>query len=308
MTTNQMYRLAIAPVDGVDTVLVERGNRFLPLVDLLEPGDLQRLGGQRIGDLMPLLADWALWKGVIATRVAAAADRFDSDGSGPPGRFAPPTGIPRKLLCIGANFHDHIAEMRAPMTPSYPYSFLKPPSTTLRGSGEDVALPADASMIDWEAELAVVIGRACRNIPVADALSMVAGYANFNDLSARDCISRALPIGIDWVLHKAHDGFGPIGPFFVPAEFVGDPQGLPIRLTVNDVVKQDSNSAQMVFGVAEIIAHLSSVMTLEPGDIIATGTPAGCGFGRKPPEFLSSGDVVEIEIGPLGVLRTTMRA
>ncbi|KRB85354.1 hypothetical protein ASE00_00670 [Sphingomonas sp. Root710] len=304
MTMKVPYRLAVARHDGAATVLVERDGRFLPLADLLDSAVARHLGTEQLSDLMPLLADWDIWNPLIAEKVADAADRFEREGMEAPERFAPPTGIPRKLICIGANFHDHIAEMRRPITPTYPYSFLKPASTTLRGSGETVALPAGLSMIDWEAELAVVIGTTCRDVAVADALSVVAGYANFNDLSARDCVSRALPIGIDWVLHKGYDGFGPIGPFFVPADLIADPQDLPIRLSVNGVVKQDSNSAQMVFGVAEIIAHLSTVMTLEPGDIIATGTPAGCGFGRAPQEFLQPGDQVEVEVGPLGVLRT----
>jgi 2-keto-4-pentenoate hydratase/2-oxohepta-3-ene-1,7-dioic acid hydratase in catechol pathway len=300
------YRLAVAPLDGVETVLVERDGRFLPLADLLERAGSPLMPAQGQGGLMPLLADWRAWRGRIAEAVARGEDRFEREGLAAPERFAPPTGLPPKLLCIGANYHDHIAEMKAPITPTYPYSFLKPASTTLRGSGDTVALPRDAEMIDWEAELAVVIGQRCRDVPVATALSVVAGYTNFNDISARDCIARALPIGIDWVLHKAYDGFGPIGPFFVPAEFVPDPQALPIRLTVNDIPKQTSNTAKMVFGVAEIIAHLSSIMTLEPGDVIATGTPAGCGFGRQPQEFLKPGDRMEIEIGPLGVLRTQL--
>jgi len=298
------YRLAVAPLDGVETLLVERDGRFLRLADLLDQAGSTRLPAEAAADLMPLLADWGAWRGWIAEAVAAGGALFAREGLPAPKRFAPPTGLPHKLLCIGANYHDHIAEMKAPITPTYPYSFLKPASTTLRGSGATVALPKDAAMVDWEAELAVVIGLRCRDVPARDALSVVAGYTNFNDISARDCIARALPIGIDWVLHKGYDGFGPIGPYFVPAEFVPDPQALPIRLSVNDVPKQTSNTAKMVFGVADIIAHLSSVMTLEPGDVIATGTPAGCGFGRQPQEFLRPGDQMEIEIGPLGVLRT----
>ena len=212
--------------------------------------------------------------------------------------------MPNKLICIGANYHDHIAEMGVPMLPTYPYAFLKPPSTTLRGSGEAVVAPPEVKMLDWEAELAVIIGVRCRDVTADRALAVVAGYSNFNDLSARDWIADRPALGVDWVRHKAFDGFAPMGPYFVPAEFVGDPQALAIELTVNDVAKQRSSTANMVFGVREIIAHLSAIMTLEPGDVIATGTAAGVGQGRKPPEFLAAGDIVRIVIGDLGELIT----
>jgi 2-keto-4-pentenoate hydratase/2-oxohepta-3-ene-1,7-dioic acid hydratase in catechol pathway len=159
-------------------------------------------------------------------------------------------------------------------------------------------------MMDWEAELAVIIGTRCRDVPEERALDVVAGYANFNDLSARDWIASRPPIGVDWVQHKNFDGFGPFGPYFVPAVFAGDPQALPVRLWVNGVLKQDGTTATMVYGVAAVVAHLSQIMTLEPGDVIATGTPAGVGHGRKPPEYLKPGDEVRMEIGNLGELVT----
>jgi 2-keto-4-pentenoate hydratase/2-oxohepta-3-ene-1,7-dioic acid hydratase in catechol pathway len=194
--------------------------------------------------------------------------------------------------------------MKIAMLPSYPYSFLKPPGNTLRGSGEPVQAPGNVRMMDWEAELAVVIGRTVRDVAAAHALDSVAGYANFNDLSARDWLADRPGVGIDWVRHKAFDGFAPMGPYFLPAEFVQDPQQLPMRLWVNDELRQDSNTSQMVFGVAAIIEHLSSIMTLAPGDVIATGTPAGVGYGRQPHQFLHPGDTVRIQIGALGDLVT----
>ena len=190
------------------------------------------------------------------------------------------------------------------MTPAYPYSFLKPWKNTLRGSGESVAVPDGVRMMDWEAELAVVIGAPAARVSAADALDYVAGYANFNDLSARDWLASRPPVGIDWVRHKAFDGFAPFGPYFVPAQFVPDPQNLAVRLWVNGEPRQESSTEQMVFGVAAIIAHLTSIMTLAPGDVIATGTPAGVGHGREPQQFLRPGDEVRIEIGPLGELVT----
>lgn len=297
------YRLATIELDGAPVVVVERDGVAVTLAMLLEPGDLQKLGGPP-ADLMPLLEDWAYWSTTVAARISGKAPFADHALPTASLTFLPPIALPRKLICIGANYHDHIAEMPIPITPTYPYSFLMPPSTTLRGSGVPVEKPAVSHMMDWEGELAAVIGTTCRNVPAEKALDVVAGYANFNDLSARDWIASRPPIGIDWVQHKSFDGFGPFGPYLVPAEFVGNPQDLPIRLSVNDVVKQNGTTETMVFSVAECIAHLSSIMTLEPGDVIATGTPAGVGHGRKPPEYLQSGDIVRLEIGNLGELVT----
>lgn len=300
---SETYRLATVEQDGASIVVVERGGAAVPLSALLEPSDLDRLGGVP-ADILPLLEDWAHWSAVLPDRIGAAAHFGDGALPATSLTFLPPIALPRKLICIGANYHDHIAEMPIPITPTYPYSFLMPPSTTLRGSGAPVEKPAISQMMDYEAELAVIIGTTCRDVPVESALDVVAGYANFNDLSARDWIASRPPIGVDWVKHKCFDGFGPMGPYFVPAEFAGDPQTMAVRLSVNGVIKQDSSTAKMVYGVAEIIAHLSSIMTLEPGDVIATGTPAGVGHGRQPPEYLQPGDVVRMEIGTLGELVT----
>jgi 2-keto-4-pentenoate hydratase/2-oxohepta-3-ene-1,7-dioic acid hydratase in catechol pathway len=297
------FRLATVEQGNGAMAVVERNGAAVPLTDLLEPGDIERLGGAP-KDLMPVLEDWAHWSTVLPERIAASTRFGDGALAADALRFLPPIALPRKLICIGANYHDHIAEMPIPITPTYPYSFIMPASNTLRGSGASVEKPAQSEMMDWEAELAVIIGATCRNVPVESALEAVAGYANFNDLSARDWIASRPPIGVDWVRHKCFDGFGPFGPYFVPAAYVGDPQALPVCLSVNGVVKQDSSTAQMVYGVAEIIAHLSAIMTLEPGDVIATGTPAGVGHGRNPPEYLLPGDEVRMEIANLGELVT----
>lgn len=302
---SKAYRLATVQTDSGPSVIVECNGRALPLIDILDASDLAQLGGKAPGDLMPLLENWEMWDATLKVRADAATATFANKGVSPDTlEFLPPIALPRKLICIGANYHDHIKEMGIPMAPTTPYSFLKAASTTLRGSGAAVTKPDDVEMFDWEAELAVVIGKRCKNVPIENALDVVAGYTNFNDLSARDWVARRLPIGIDWVLHKGYDGFGPMGPYLVPSEFAGDPADMPVRLSVNGTTKQDSSTAQMVFGVRELIAHLSSYMTLEPGDTIATGTPAGCGNGRKPPEFLKQGDVVRVEIGNLGELVT----
>src|SRR5438128_2194155 len=140
----------------------------------------------------------------------------------------------------------------------------------------------------------------------AAVLDAIAGYTIINDLSARDWIRGKPEVGIDWVMMKAYDGFSPIGPWFTPAEHVPDPQALGIRCWVNDELRQDSNTSEMVFGVQAILEHLAGIMTLLPGDVVATGTPAGVGFGRDPQQFLHAGDAVAIEIDGLGRLETTM--
>lgn len=292
-----LYRLAVIRTAEGPLAVAERNGRMAPLHALLGETEPRT-------DLGPLLADWpAMSKrmdAAVETGGAAFAGGIDAAGA----TFAPPFANPGALMCIGANYHDHVAEMPVPMTPEYPYAFVKPTHNTICASGESVEAPKGVAMMDWEAELAAVIGVPAKHVGEDEALSYVAGYINFNDLSARDWVASRPAIGVDWVRHKAHDGFAPIGPYFVPARFVADPQDLPIRLSVNGIVKQDSNTSQMIYGLKPIIRHLSSIMTLHPGDIIATGTPAGVGHGRKPPEYLKPGDEIRMEIGPLGELVT----
>jgi 2-keto-4-pentenoate hydratase/2-oxohepta-3-ene-1,7-dioic acid hydratase in catechol pathway len=218
--------------------------------------------------------------------------------------WLPPVRTPRKLICVGVNYKRHIAEMKGSL-PKYPYSFLKPPSTTLRGSGVTILLLSAAKQNDWELELAVIIGRTASDVPETEALSYVAAYSIINDVSARDWMIDRPQVGIDWVMQKAPDGYAPMGPFITPAEFVPDPQTLGIELTVNGTTMQLGNTSDMVFTVAQIVAHLSRFMTLEPGDVIATGTPSGTDFGRDPKVFLQHGDVVRGTIEGLGALENT---
>ncbi len=216
-----------------------------------------------------------------------------------------PIPRPRKnIMCLGLNYKDHAEEsMRAkglPVElPEYPMVFTKnPTSVTAPGS----VVPAHAGVtreLDWEVELGVVIGTGGRAIPRAQALKHVFGYTVINDLSARDLQFRHK----QWFLGKSLDGFCPMGPAIVTADEIPDPQRLKLFCRVNGVTKQDSNTAQMIFDVATIVETLSRAMTLEPGDVIATGTPAGVGFARQPPEFLKTGDTVECEIESIGVLR-----
>jgi len=251
--------------------------------------------------LHDLFSNWKHWSSVCEMAAATAAA---SDLSFTPDDWLLPVQ-PSKLVCIGTNYFDHLQEMGTPAAPSLPYSFLKPVSTGLVPTGASVLLPSKSSMVDWEAELALVIG----HTPTASdssILDCIAGYTILNDLSARDWIIGKPEVGIDWVMMKAYDGFSPVGPMITPAAYVADPQDLDIKLWVNGVLKQDSNTSQMVFSVQQILEHLASIMTLLPGDVIATGTPAGVGFGQRPQQFLQHGDIVVVEIEGLGRLETHM--
>lgn len=213
-----------------------------------------------------------------------------------------PVPRPGKIICVGLNYRDHALETGKPV-PTEPILFAKFANSVVP-DGARVEIPAATEQVDWEAELGVVIGRTARRVSVAEALDHVAGYVCMNDLSARDLQNR----GGQWTRGKAIDGFLPMGPVLVTADGVPDPQDLAIRCRVNDEVVQDSSTAQMVFGVAELVSTISQTLTLEPGDCIATGTPPGVGVARKPPRFLAPGDVVTVEIEGLGVLSTTMVA
>lgn len=218
---------------------------------------------------------------------------------------------PRKVLCVGANYSDHVAEMGVKEIPEgwEPYFFLVPPTTALAADGADILIPQDPSLsVDWEAELAVVIGTGGRDIEKAKALDHVAGYACFNDISARGLLRRkvtiAPPFQFDWTACKGMDTFAPIGAV-TPSWLVGDLDKLSIRCLVNGQVKQDGSTATLITGIADIIVAASRYWTLEPGDVIATGTPAGVGHSRG--ERLVDGDEVRVEISGLAPLRNTVR-
>ena len=213
-----------------------------------------------------------------------------------------PVGRPGKVVAIGRNYREH-ADEEGVDTPAAPLIFAKWPSTIV-GPGTDIRWdPAYATQVDYEAELAVVIGREARRVSVADALDHVLGYTCLNDVSARD-----LQFGDgQWTRGKSLDTFCPMGPALVTADELGDPQGLAIECRVNGEVLQRSTTAAMFFGVAEIVSHCSMAFTLEPGDVIATGTPGGVGIFRDPPILLQDGDVVEVTIERIGTLRNTCR-
>ena len=205
---------------------------------------------------------------------------------------------PEKIIGVGLNYADHARETgRTP--PSEPVMFCKFSSAIL-GDGETIVLPRVSNEVDYEAELVAVIGIGGRHISKEDALTHVAGYCCGNDVSARDWQQRKP--GGQWLLGKSFDTFAPIGPALVTADEIPSPERLAIELRINGRVMQQSNTAQLSFSIAELIAYVSQVCTLSAGDLIFTGTPAGVGFARKPPVFLRPGDVVEVEIERIGVL------
>ena len=208
---------------------------------------------------------------------------------------------PSKVLAIGLNYADHAAESGI-VPPANPLIFVKT-NNSICGDGDVIRWAgADSSQVDYEAELAVVIGRRARRVTEADALDYVFGYTCCNDVSARD----AQFGDQQWVRGKSFDTFCPLGPWIVTADEIPDPQTLAISCRVNGETLQDSSTAFMIFGVAQLVAYCSRFMTLEVGDIIATGTPPGVGFSRKPPIYLGDGDVCEVEIERIGVLTNSV--
>ena len=236
-------------------------------------------------------------------------------------RLLPPVLYPGTIYCAGANYTDHMAEMARAQgqTPGptmkelgeKPWHFVKTSKSSVVGPGARVKLPVYSQMVDWEVELAAVIGKVARDVPVERALAHVAGYTIADDLSARDVMRRdknpaTSPFHYDWLSQKCFDGSCPLGPWIVPAHQLPDPQKLALKLWVNDKLMQDSSTSRMIFDTAEQIAMLSSRVTLHPGDLVLTGTPAGVGMPRR--MFLKPGDVVKLWIEGIGELSHTMTA
>ncbi|HEX6883460.1 MAG TPA: fumarylacetoacetate hydrolase family protein [Planctomycetota bacterium] len=211
-----------------------------------------------------------------------------------------PVPRPGKILCIGLNYRDHAAESNSPL-PERPLLFSKFPTSTLAPGGT-IRVPRGCENLDYEAELGVVIGKRAARISAAQAMEHVLGYVNFNDVSARDFQFK----DGQWQRGKSCDTFAPFGEYIATTDEVPDPHKLRIRLRLNGKTMQDSSTDQLIFGVPRLIESLSEHVTLEPGDVIATGTPPGVGFARKPPVWMQPGDTVEVEIEGLGVLRNVV--
>jgi 2-keto-4-pentenoate hydratase/2-oxohepta-3-ene-1,7-dioic acid hydratase in catechol pathway len=272
-------------------------------------------GRQEDNTVLALLTDWP-----------NARTRLERLAAAPPSpgverksvSLLAPIPNPGAIFCAGANYADHVLEMAKAqnLTPDPdPHSvglkswhFIKTIGC-IAGPDEVVTLPRRSSKVDWEAELVAIVGRTAKDVPIEHALEYVAGYTIANDLSARDFtkraqVSDASPFKYDWVAHKCFDKSCPLGPWIVPSEAIKDPQNLAISLSVNGVTKQNSNTSVMIFNVAEQVSHLSEKLTLRPGDVILTGTPAGVGTPRG--EFLKPGDEVRISIEGIGELVNRM--
>lgn len=296
----------------------------MKLVTLERQGE--RLAGILVGDrVVPTSALTAQARGVRASLTTVdileldsearrelqhAADEASNQHAIPltHATLAPPVPEPQKIICVGLNYGAHADEAaRIPGAPSdlpvAPILFAKF-ATCLVGHEAEVVIPPSSSKVDWEAELAVVIGRTATRVAATDALDYVGGYTAFNDVSARD-LQLQTP---QWTAGKACDTFAPCGPWLVTADELPDPQNLRVQARLNGKTMQDARTDTMLFPVRRLVEFISSVITLVPGDIIATGTPAGVGAGMQPPVFMSAGDVIEVEVEGIGVLRNTIVA
>jgi 2-keto-4-pentenoate hydratase/2-oxohepta-3-ene-1,7-dioic acid hydratase in catechol pathway len=289
-----MFGIGMVLVDGRRTAVLQQGDELIDLGRALPDG------GQ---DTLALLRNWD--KALPALeRLAASGERAQYRLSHGAVRWLPPVHYPDKVLCMAANYADHIREAGGePHDPNTtePYFFFKSPHNTLIGDGENIILPRGAQKMDWEVELAVVIGKRVKYVPLDQAMDCVAGYTILNDISRRE--RQRIPesrFRYDWVAGKCGDNCGPCGPVIVPRAFVPDWRRLRLRTLVNGVVMQDATAGEMLHTIPQQIAAASQVLTLEPGDIISTGTPAGVGAGRG--QFLKPGDVVVTEIEGLGRL------
>ena len=290
----------LAAVEGGKPALMVDG-RLYPLAALAASG-----GKALPASNVAMLADWERSRAALAALAASAP----SSGVAPvDSKLVAPLTFPGKVLCAGANYYDHMAEMGFPGVKKEAqrvFFFFKPPRNAVVGPGATVVMPRGTRKYDWEIELAAVIGRSARYVPVDQALSHVAGYTVAIDMSARDFNQAPDQFyKFDWVAGKATDTACPMGPWIVPAEALGDVQNVALKLAVNGVVKQDSSTSQMIYSVAEQIARASELMTLDPGDVVLTGTPAGVGVPKG--TFLNPGDRIDATIAGIGTLSVEIK-
>jgi len=277
----------------------------LKLVTYSTGDGVSRVGQIEGGEIQPLGSPGAGMLEYIERGGGAEGEPGGADGSVAleEARLHAPIARPEKLVAIGLNYEDHAAETGAEI-PEKPVVFTKYPNTII-GPGEAIRIPPITEQVDYEAELAVVIGRPARNVSEAEAMEYVFGYMNSNDVSARDL---QFSEGGQWTRSKSIDTFCPTGPFIATRDELPDPQSLYIRAILNGEVMQDGTTSRMIFSVAEIVSFLSSGMTLAPGDIIITGTPPGVGMARDPQVWMKPGDEVSIEIEGLGTLTNPVEA
>lgn len=297
-----VFSLATYLIGGKPVPVIEAGGKAYDLTAVAP----QLIGDHAASGLMPLFRDWRKSE----AELMKLADALPRSGTGEvlkprdPSDVLAPLLYPSKVICTGANYRDHLTELGFPQfdkTKARAPFFLKPPVTTVVGSGKAMHAPKGVSQFDWEIELTAVIGTRARHVSAADALNHVAGYTIGIDLSARDLLLHPNNVSkMDVFGGKAFDGSCPLGPCIVPSRFVGDPQNLQMKLSVNGAVKQNASTSLMIWTVAEQIAEISSVTTLEPGDVILTGTPAGAAYPHGP--FLKAGDRIDAEIEHIGAL------
>ena len=287
------FALGTIALDGHDVAALAIDDRTYRL-GVLYP-DLPK------GGLRALVADWD----ALNARIAADAARL-SDGSPAAAIVEHPVWLaplryPNKQVCVGAVYRDHLEQMNLPAErwPKLPI-FLRPPTTSIVGPGRTVAIPAMTREFDWEIELAVVLKSVLTDATEAEAAAAIAGYSVGIDFSCRDLLDRGSPVGVDLIRAKAQDTMGPIGPWIRPADQIADVQRLALKLWINDDLRQDGTTASMLFSVAEQLATISRFITLEPGDVVFTGSPAGS--ARSEAEYLRPGDRVRAQIEQVGTL------
>lgn len=294
------WALATVEAGGKPVAVLEVGDKLYRLGP-----SLARAGHAGIDNVVDVFADWAKTHAALDK----AATLVDAADAVTPSRRLAPLLYPGKILCAGANYFDHLAEMGMPGAKKEDqrlFFFMKPPRNAIVGEGPTVHQPIGTKAFDWEIELAAVIGKRARNVSVEDALSHVAGYTVSIDFSARDH-NRAPETfyKLDWVAGKANDTCCPTGPRLVPASAIANPQDIGLKLWVNGELKQNGRSTDMIFSIAEQISTASKIMTLDPGDLLLTGTPAGVGVPKQ--TFLKPGDKVDAEIEAIGKLSVVIQ-
>jgi 2-keto-4-pentenoate hydratase/2-oxohepta-3-ene-1,7-dioic acid hydratase in catechol pathway len=293
------FALATAEIDGRPEACLETGGKLYSIAAAAARLGLRGLGG----NLVDAFSDWDKSFAALSA-LAEKAPGACADLARASAPLLAPLRYPGKVLCAGANYYDHIAEMGVQDTRKEAqrlFFFFKPPRNAVVGPGKTVRMPLDTKAMDWEIELAAIIGKPARAVSEKGALAAIAAYTVSIDFSARD-LNRVPEsfFKLDWVAGKANDTCCPMGPVVVPAAFLKDPQDLPLLLKVNGETKQNARTSGMIFSIAEQIAKLSRIMTLDPGDVVLTGTPAGVGAPKS--TFLKVGDKVDATIEGIGTL------